>query len=82
MITVYSQPDCPHCDRVKRQLIDKGRVFEEINVQRDDAALKKIREDWGYTQVPVVEYQEDTILNPNPEQLDEFLQEGSVFDEY
>lgn len=82
MITVYSQPHCPHCDRVKAQLISHGKAFEEINVQRNDAARKKITEDWGYTQVPVVEYEDDTILNPTPAELEEFLDLGSAFDEF
>ena len=84
MITVYSQPDCPHCDRVKRQLTGLGEMFEEIDVARHPAARKMIQEVWGYSQVPVVSYDGDTILNPNPNELEDFIygDEKSVFDEY
>lgn len=82
MITVYSQPNCPHCDRVKNQLESLELDYTEINVRRDAKALDKITQDWGYSQVPVVEYDGDTILNPYPIELEDFLEIGSVFDEF
>lgn len=81
MITVYSQPDCPHCTRVKGQLESLELPYREINVRKDQDALQKVTDLWGYSQVPVVEYDGDTILNPSPIELEDFLEIGSVFDE-
>lgn len=81
-VTVYSQPNCPHCVRVKNQLEGLEISYEEVNIQRDLDAREKITEDWGYSQVPVVEYDGDTILNPSPNELEDFLDLGSVFDEF
>lgn len=81
-ITVYSKPDCPHCDRVKNQLRKLGYSFREVNVQQDDEQRDKLVEDWGYQLVPVVEFDGDTIMNPNPADLEQFLNLEDPFDEF
>lgn len=81
-ITVYSKPNCPHCDRVKNQLRKLGYSFREVNVQQDDEQRTKLVEDWGYQLVPVVEFDGDTIMNPNPFDLEQFLNLEDPFDEF
>lgn len=81
-ITVYSKPNCPHCDRVKNQLRKLGYSFREVNVQQDDEQRTKLVEDWGYQLVPVVEFDGDTIMNPNPADLEQFLNLEDPFDEF
>lgn len=81
-ITVYSKPNCPHCDRVKNQLRQLGYDFHEVNVQQDDEQRNKLVEDWGYRLVPVVEFDGDTIMNPNPADLEQFLDLEDPFDEF
>lgn len=81
-ITVYSKPNCPHCDRVKNQLRKLGYDFHEVNVQQDDEQRTKLVEDWGYRLVPVVEFDGDTIMNPSPTDLEQFLDLEDPFDEF
>ena len=81
-ITVYSKPNCPHCDRVKNQLRQLGYDFPEVNVQQDDEQRTKLVEDWGYQLVPVVEFDGDTIMNPSPPNLEQFLDLEDPFDEF
>lgn len=81
-ITVYSKPNCPHCDRVKNQLRQLGYDFHEVNVQQDDEQRTKLVEDWGYQLVPVVEFDGDTIMNPSPADLEQFLDLEDPFDEF
>lgn len=81
-ITVYSKPNCPHCDRVKNQLRQLGYDFHEVNVQQDDEQRNKLVEDWGYRLVPVVEFDGDTIMNPSPTDLEQFLDLEDPFDEF
>lgn len=81
-ITVYSKPNCPHCDRVKNQLRKLGYDFHEVNVQQDDEQRNKLVEDWGYRLVPVVEFDGDTIMNPSPADLEQFLDLEDPFDEF
>lgn len=52
---LYSQPGCGPCIGLKRKLTSDGHVFEEINVQADEAARNRIKE-LGYSGTPVVEY--------------------------
>lgn len=81
-ITVYSKPNCPHCDRVKNQLRQLGYDFHEVNVQQDDEQRTKLVEDWGYQLVPVVEFDGDTVMNPSPADLEQFLDLEDPFDEF
>lgn len=83
LVTVYSQPGCTHCDRVKKQLLDQGVAYEDIDVAARPEQRTKLIEEWGYRQVPVVEFSDGfTLLNPNPRELKEALddEQTSVFD--
>ena len=53
-ITVYSKPNCHSCEFAKKYLDNKGVPFEEIDVFKDEKALKMLR-DAGYAQMPVVD---------------------------
>lgn len=52
-ITVFSQPGCTPCARVKAWLNSKNVDFTERNVQEDADALDTIL-DLGYSGVPVI----------------------------
>lgn len=71
--TVYSKPGCIHCTNLKRSLIEMGVAFEEIDVSKDQEAYLKVTEDWGYRQVPVLEFDGDTWVNPTQKDLDDLL---------
>lgn len=55
MVTIYSLPNCVQCESTKRFLRNKLIDYIEIDMSKDQEALKKVRE-LGFTQAPVVEY--------------------------
>jgi glutaredoxin-like protein len=52
-VTVFSRPGCPHCVRVKAQLVAAGVAFEELVLNRDytDTTLRAVA---GATSTPQV----------------------------
>lgn len=55
MVTIYSLPNCVQCESTKRFLRNKLIDYIEIDMSKDQEALKKVRQ-LGFTQAPVVEY--------------------------
>lgn len=53
-ITVYTKYGCPQCDMTKRVLQGEGINFNTINVQEDEDALNYVKNDLGFTSMPVV----------------------------
>ena len=53
-VRVYSGPDCPHCDMAKALLRKKGVEFEEIDVQADPDAGKRMIEESGKRTIPQI----------------------------
>lgn len=52
-ITLYSTRRCPHCERVRQYLQNKGLRFRELDVQTDPRAQKAFAR-LGARGVPVV----------------------------
>lgn len=52
-VTVYSKPNCSHCEQTKAWLNDHEIEFKEVDIYSDDDALAVIKEA-GYRQAPVV----------------------------
>jgi glutaredoxin-like protein NrdH len=53
MLTVYTQPNCVHCDATKHYLRTEGIPFEEKNIRESADAFQTVVE-LGYRGVPVV----------------------------
>jgi glutaredoxin 3 len=53
MVKVYSIPDCPWCDKVKKYLKLKNVEYEEFNVEEDDEARNELYKISGDQVVPV-----------------------------
>jgi glutaredoxin 3 len=53
VITLYSTPVCAYCYTMKDYLKEKGINYEEINIQENEAARKKMEEISGQKNVPV-----------------------------
>lgn len=51
-VTVYSTTTCPYCVMVKRWLNDKGIKFEDVLVDRDAEAARRMVELSGQMGVP------------------------------
>lgn len=71
--TIYSKPGCAHCVQLKEKLMDMGIGYKEIDVSQDREAFERVTEDWGYRQVPVLEFDGDTWVNPSHDALGEIL---------
>ncbi|WP_374718541.1 glutaredoxin family protein [Parageobacillus toebii] len=54
-VTVYTTTTCPYCVMVKNFLREQGVPFEEVNVQRDPIAARKLVETTGQIGVPQIE---------------------------
>ncbi len=58
-VTIYTLPECPNCDRLKRELIQKGFVFNERNMSSADS-LTELRFNGIFTlSAPVLQIEED-----------------------
>lgn len=54
MVKVYSKYNCKHCKQVKRLLKVSGIDYVEINVEDDAEAFKYVKEELGFSQLPVI----------------------------
>ena len=54
-VTVYSKPNCPQCEATKRKFTKEGVAFREVDVTDDRRAFTRVRDEWGYQRVPVIE---------------------------
>ncbi len=54
-VTVYSKPNCPQCEATKRKFTKEGVAFREVDVTEDRRAFMRVRDEWGYQRVPVIE---------------------------
>lgn len=62
MLKVYSKTVCPKCMALKRDLHREGIEFEDINIEHDEKAMKKIVEA-GLSSLPTVELADETLVS-------------------
>lgn len=61
-ITIYSTAWCPDCRRAKNFLKERGVLFEEVNIEEDDAAEEIVRKaNQGKRRVPTLKVGEHFI---------------------
>ena len=53
-VRIYTAPQCYYCDKAKALLRKKGADFEEIDVEVDREAMKKVIESTGRKTVPQI----------------------------
>ena len=68
-VNVYTQPGCGHCVQTKRLLDKLGIAYDEIDVVEHPEHRDKIKNVWGFTQVPVVETDDDVWSGHRPERI-------------
>jgi glutaredoxin 3 len=74
MVKVYSIPDCPWCDKVKKYLKLKNVAYEEFNVEEDDEARNELYKISGDQVVPVTTIDgKNYVLSFDKEKLDALL---------
>ena len=55
MVKVFSTPTCIYCQTLKAFLKEKNIAFEDIDVSRDEVALKEMVDRSGQMGVPVID---------------------------
>lgn len=89
-VNVYTKQDCTYCTRTKKMLDANGVEYTEINIEDDPVAKRQVTEVWGFTQVPVVETDNDVFSGWKPLEVSRVIMdyqeehggpEASVFDE-
>ena len=81
MLTVYSKPNCPHCELAKSWLDSNKIEYEVVDVTQDDVALNMIKEA-GHKSVPQLYLNGDVLVaggyeglkNQDPEVLREQIE--------
>lgn len=73
-VTVYTQPLCRPCDRVKNKLLAAGIDFEEVDILQDDKAYSFLKYTLGAQSTPVVIGPEGwTIVGYQPDKLKDLI---------
>ncbi len=72
-VKVYSSPGCPFCQLAKEFLKEKNIEFEEIDVSKDEKAVKELVEKTGQMGVPVIEIDGEIIIGFDKEKLEKAL---------
>lgn len=68
-ITVYTTNTCPYCVMVKNFLNAQGLSYKEVNVQRDQAAAKKLVQTTGQYGVPQTNINGSWVIGFDPETI-------------
>jgi len=72
-IIVYTAPNCPWCETVKRFLKEHKMDFEEINVAENESAAREMIQKSGQMGVPVIDIDGKIVVGFNEAQLRKLL---------
>jgi glutaredoxin-like YruB-family protein len=72
-IKVYSTSICPACDAAKKYLKDKGLVYEEYNVEYDEAKAIDMINISGQTGVPVIDINGNILVGFSKQRIDSLI---------
>ena len=73
MIKVFSAPGCPYCYTLKEFLKQNNIEFEDIDVSKDEAALKEMVEKSGQMGVPVLDINGQIVVGFDKKKISEIL---------
>ncbi|NFV46080.1 NrdH-redoxin [Clostridium botulinum] len=73
MIKVYSVPNCPWCEKVKKYLNSKKVDYDYINIKDDLQAREELIELTNQTSVPVIDIDGNIVIGFEKDKLDQFL---------
>ena len=77
-VLVFTTSTCPWCRRTKKYLAAKGLSFTEVDVERDEGALKQVVETTGWTAAPVLKVGETWILGFDPPAIERALSQAGL----
>jgi len=72
-IRVFSAPGCPYCYTLKEFLKEHNIEFEDIDVSKDEKALKEMIEKSGQMGVPVVDIDGEIVIGFDKEKICQLL---------
>jgi glutaredoxin len=72
-ITLFTQPDSLPCEAVKLFLKDRGAKFDELDVSRDETALRELKDKYKSRSTPTLVIDERVLVGFDPERIDEML---------
>ena len=73
MVKIYSTPTCIYCQTLKNFLKDKGFEFEDIDVSRNEIALKEMVDKSGQMGVPVIDIDGQIVVGFDKEKISKLL---------
>jgi len=73
MIKVYSTLACPYCFTLKEFLEEKGFEFEDIDISKDEDALKEMVQKSKQMGVPVVDIDGQIVVGFDKEKISKLL---------
>lgn len=68
---VYSLPDCFKCDQTKTMMELLDIPFIEVDLSKDDAARRDVRDIYGFSSAPVVVTADDAWSGFDPKRIKE-----------
>ena len=75
MIKIYSTENCHYCKQAKEYFESKGIDFESVDVGNDAIARQEMM-DAGYSSVPILKINNETIVGWDQEKVELLLKEG------
>jgi glutaredoxin 3 len=73
IIRIFTTPQCARCRAAKEFFADRKLDFEEVNVEGDFGALRKMIRLSGAKSVPVIQMGEQVIVGFERARLEELL---------
>ncbi|OGZ23096.1 MAG: NrdH-redoxin [Candidatus Nealsonbacteria bacterium RIFCSPLOWO2_01_FULL_41_9] len=72
-IKIFSTPTCMYCQTLKAFLKEKNIAFEDIDVSRDQIALKEMVDKSGQMGVPVIDIDGQIVVGFDRNKIVELL---------
>ena len=73
MIRIFSTPTCMYCQTLKSFLKEKNIAFEDIDVSKDEIALKEMVDKSGQMGVPVIDIDGQIVVGFDRNKIVELL---------
>lgn len=75
-VIVYTLPDCPRCEALKRELEANELTYATVDLSTDELALDYVKNHLGFTKAPVFQYGEEVFPYTGPGQIADLLNFG------
>ncbi len=72
-VVVYSGPGCPACGSAKAYLRQRGIIFREVDISRDEQAAERLVRRSGQRAVPQIDINGHLVVGFDQAKIDRFL---------